>query len=98
MGWDKGRYYTRSKRVSGKVVREYIGCGPRGEAAAREDAADREQRRTQHEAVRRARAEVRPFDTMMCELNALTDRLVRGVLTEAGYRQHKRGEWRKRRA
>jgi hypothetical protein len=25
MGWDRGRYYTRSKKVNGRVVREYIG-------------------------------------------------------------------------
>jgi hypothetical protein len=24
MGWEKGRYYTRTKRVDGKVVREYF--------------------------------------------------------------------------
>lgn len=97
MGWDKGRYYTRSKRVNGKVVREYIGNGPRGEAAAREDAAKREQRRAQREALFRARAEVASFDAVVHELNALTDQLVQETLTAAGYRQHKRGEWRKQR-
>ena len=27
MGWDRGRYYTRSKKVNGRVVREYVGSG-----------------------------------------------------------------------
>jgi len=27
MGWDQGRYYTRSRKVNGRVVREYIGTG-----------------------------------------------------------------------
>jgi hypothetical protein len=28
MGWDRGRYYTRSRKVNGRVVREYVGTGP----------------------------------------------------------------------
>ena len=27
MGWDKGKYYSRSKKVNGRVVREYVGGG-----------------------------------------------------------------------
>ena|SRR5579884_1020577 len=27
MSWDRGRYYSRSKRVDGRIVRQYIGCG-----------------------------------------------------------------------
>ena len=34
MGWDKGRYYTRSKKVKGRVVREYVVSGRAAAGAA----------------------------------------------------------------
>ena len=44
MGWDKGRYYTRSKKVNGRVVREYIGAGRVAELVAQQDTLEREKR------------------------------------------------------
>ncbi len=44
MGWDKGRYYTRSKKVNGRVVREYIGAGQTAAVIARLDAHKRWER------------------------------------------------------
>lgn len=34
MGWDRGRYYSRSVRVNGRVQREYVGGGETGLLAA----------------------------------------------------------------
>jgi hypothetical protein len=34
MGWDKGRYFTRSRKVNGRVVREYVGTGEVAELIA----------------------------------------------------------------
>lgn len=98
MGWDKnGRYYTRSKRVNGRVVREYIGGGRAGELVAQMDAIDRDKRETARMCARFEREEVERLDAALDELNELADRLARAALLAAGYVQHNRGEWRKKR-
>jgi hypothetical protein len=98
MGWDKnGRYYTRSKRVNGRVVREYIGGGRAGELVAQMDAIDREKRETARQCTRLEREEIAQLDAPLEELNELADRLDRAALLAAGYVQHSRGEWRKKR-
>jgi hypothetical protein len=98
MGWDKGRYYTRSRKVNGRVVREYVGTGPAGEMAARIDALDREGRQLERESRLAARVELEALDAPLEEFNDLAELLARAALVAAGFRQHKRGPWRKRRA
>jgi hypothetical protein len=93
MGWDKGRYYTRSRKVNSRVVREYLGTGEAAEQAARQDAITREER----ESRRAVRAELAALDASLDDLTEQTDLLARAVLAAAGYRRHHRGEWRKRR-
>ena len=93
MAWDKGRYYTRSRKVNGRVVREYVGTGEAAERAARQDAVARQER----EARRSVREELAALDAPLDELAELTDLLARAALAAAGYRRHHRGEWRKRR-
>jgi hypothetical protein len=97
MGWDKGgRYYTRSKRVNGRVVREYVGGGAKGEEAARQDALQRQQRQAERAAARAKQAEIEHLDVLFEEYDALLDLMIHAALTAEGYRLH-RGEWRKRR-
>jgi hypothetical protein len=98
MGWDKGgRYYTRSRRVNGRVVREHVGGGTIGELAAQLDALDRQKRDAERAAARAVRDEVAALDAPLAELNDLADLLVTAALLAAGYHQHNRGNWRKRR-
>jgi len=93
MAWEKGRYYTRSRKVNDRVVREYLGTGEAAEQAARLDASARQQR----EARRAALAELTALDAPLDDLAERTELLARAALAAAGYRQHRRGEWRKRR-
>jgi hypothetical protein len=93
MAWEKGRYYTRSRKVNGRVVREYVGTGEAAEQVARLDASTRQER----EARRAARAELAALDAPLDDLAEVTDLLAQAVLVAAGYRRHHRGEWRKRR-
>lgn len=101
MSWEcprgKGRYYTRSRRVGGRIVREYFGTGPAAERAAAQDAERRAERlalaaekRIQEDRSREAAALLDAY----CQL---TDQLLAAALTEAGYHQHDRGAWRRAR-
>ncbi len=98
MGWDKnGRYYTRSCRENGRVVREYVGGGTLGELAARLDALERQKREADRDAARADLEEVAALDGPLGELNELANLLAEAALVAAGFRRHNRGEWRKRR-
>lgn len=98
MGWDKnGRYYTRSRRANGRVVREYVGGGMLGELAAQLDALERRKRETQQAALRAEQDAVAALDAPLAELDELVELVARAALAAAGYEQHKRGEWRKKR-
>jgi hypothetical protein len=99
MGWDKdGRYYTRSRREGGRVVREYVGGGAVGELASQLDAIERARREADRAAQRAEREEVETLDAPLAELNDLADLLVRAALLAAGFHQHNRGNWRMSRA
>ena len=98
MGWDKGgRYYTRSRRVNGRVIREYVGGGTVGALAEQLDALQRQKCETERATSRAERDEVAALDAPLAELDELADLLARAALAAAGYVQHHRGEWRKRR-
>jgi hypothetical protein len=101
MGWEtrsgRGHYYTRSRKVNGRIIREYVGTGLVAELAAQQDVEERAQRlaerdRLQHEASRWTAA-VAPLK----QFSQLLDGMTAAALIAEGYHQHHRGPWRKRR-
>lgn len=97
MGWERGRYYTHSKKVNGRVVREYVGSGPAGILAAELYSIQRDEREAKAALRRAVREELDELTEAVDKLSAHCDLLTRAALLAAGYRQHNRGEWRKRR-
>ena len=101
MGWESrqrgSRYYTRSRKVGGRVLREYVGGGLIGELASRHDAGERAERAANAAKLRAERARFAEAEAPLIELCEASDLLVRAVLLAAGYHQHHRGDWRKTR-
>ena len=98
MAWEGrargGRYYTRSKRIAGRVVREYIGAGPAGELAAALDQLDQAERQADRKAWRAELATVKAPASSVTAFGRLVDDALDLALTGAGLRNH-RGEWRR---
>ncbi len=92
-----GLYYTRSRKVNGRVEREYIGTGPLGELAARMDAADRQRREAEKATWKEERERLEELTSLVDELCQDVETLAQATLLAAGFRRHKRGEWRKKR-
>ena len=100
MAWQqvgRRRYYYRNRCVQGRSVRRYVGTGPVAELAAVADDLRRLERaiaarERQAEQARRHQAEA-----PLAALCRLTDFLTRATFVTAGYHQHDRGAWRRRR-
>jgi hypothetical protein len=89
MGWEqrgKRKYFYRSRREDGRVVREYVGGGEDLEAAAKRDEAERAQR-----------AELKRIGVILDALRIVIDVLIEDQMIAAGYHRHDRGPWRKKR-
>ena len=96
MGWEKGRYYTRSRKVDGRVVREYIGGGEVGSLVAQMDAIERERRNLERERWRLEQEEMEAFDNSVAKVCRMAEVIAKAVMVAAGFHCH-RSEWRRRR-
>jgi hypothetical protein len=101
MGWEGrargGLYYTRSRRVGRRVVREYLGTGEGAEAIAHLDALERARRQREAQQWHKERARYSVADAALGTFCQACDELLEQELTAAGYHRHHRGEWRRRR-
>jgi hypothetical protein len=97
MGWERGKYYTRSRKVNGKVLRKYLGCGWFARLCAEHDEAMRDRKKGEVAERKEFKADLDRLAESLDELNDRCDRLARAALVAAGFHQHKRGEWRKKR-
>lgn len=79
------------------MIREYVGTGPGAELAAQWDAAQRQQRLADRERVQEDAARWDAAAAPLEQLGQLLDGLSAATLIAAGYHQHHRGVWRKRR-
>ncbi len=79
MAWEKGRYYTRSRKVNGRVVREYVGGGELGVLAAQLDAIERERREYEREVWRIEREGIEAFDETIAKVCKLADTIARAA-------------------
>lgn len=101
MGWETrqrgGRYYTRSRKVGGRVIREYVGAGLLGDLAAQTDELLRERRLIGALAWRAERERLDAIERELADYCHAVGALMRERLIAAGYHQHARGEWRRSR-
>ena len=92
------RYYTRSRREGGRIVREYVGRGPHAELAAEVDQITRTWTREERELARRQREEEAEFEASIADVDEVGELLARLALVATGHYRHHGGAWRKRRA
>ena len=102
MAWETrkrgGVYYTRSRRQNGRVIREYIGCDRTARVIAAADQALIAERQAARAQVRAAQQHFHDLEGPLNALDSVCNALTRMTLKSAGYHQHHRDEWRKRRA
>src|SRR5262245_17811344 len=99
MSWEtrkgRGRYYTRSKRVNGRIVREYVGSGAKGEQAVADDARRRAEAKAFGDALKTEWKQWLEAEKPLEELDKLDTFLMHAILCAAGFHQHDGGEWRR---
>ena len=98
MSWEQGprgrKYYTRTRRVAGRCVREYLGGGPQAQAAAAADALRRAERQAQAAARRQEMERLRAVDGLVLELFEMANLVASAALVASGHHRHG-GVWRR---
>jgi hypothetical protein len=96
MPW-RGNYYYRAERVNGQPRQVYVGSGVVARLAAQLDDEDRERRELERATAALDRTAAEASDECIELIERLAGALGRAALYAAGFRQHHRGEWRRKR-
>ncbi len=99
MAWEtRGgrRYYYEKKRVDGRVVSRYVGCGLAAQLAENVNEMLRIEREVLREESRRQAALDREIDTQIRTAMRAVKLVTDAALFVAGYHKHK-GQWRRKR-
>lgn len=91
------RYYVRRPRRDGRRCFEYWGTGPKAEQAAAEDALKRAEQLALNQRRKDDQSAWQQANQPLDQLAAAAAALMKGTLVAAGFHQHDRGEWRKKR-
>jgi hypothetical protein len=100
MAWERRRrgvYYYRSKRVRGRVIKQYYGSDTIGQLAADLAEEGRARRAEDAAALRTEQACLEVLDRTPAALDRACALLATAALTAAGYRRYNYGPWRRRR-
>jgi hypothetical protein len=97
MAWKRKGYYYRSRKVNGRVVHDYLGKGKIAELEARLDTIQREKRLLDAEMTKIEQVELETVESDIQTLFKMAELVTSAALLSAGYHQHHRGEWRRRR-
>lgn len=74
-----------------------MGRGPKAELAANEDTAKRAERAARRQAAEVNRLREEPVGDLLAELDGQVTLALRAALAAAGFHQHARGQWRRKR-
>jgi hypothetical protein len=100
MAWEQragALYYYRSvKTADGKVIKEYLGRGPRAQRVAQAAAEARRRAEEERRALSDEKARLAEGDGVTDEVFEAVQLLTEGVLLSQGYRRENYGPWRKR--
>lgn len=96
MAWNNKRYYTRSIKRDGRVIRQYLGNSPLALMVADADRERRLRRQQKTQQLRALKAELAELDTLIQALHSFADGAAALARIDAGYHNHK-GQWRKKR-
>ena len=102
MGWErrgKRHYYYRARRDGNRVIKEYVGVegSLKAENAAKEDTEMRAAKADLRGTEQKRRQAFEAVHAQVTALGRMASDTISSALLAAGYHQHCRGPWRKRR-